>query len=378
LLLVLSIIVFLLVLFYRKKNKSFLIYLKRMKKKSVYDKLVDFNSDRDNPKLVSLVRQVLYDFSYNDLSLKYNDYEKVQKAIFNFFYFGKFSVDLSSKTVKALKEIISDYYISQPNDDLSKKKIDEINKKLKILPTWDDFYKTFHSNWKIIHEAHEVYLKKIKKPLNYIVVYEAPPYLKNEDIKQKYFLISDKEAYATTIKKCFGNDKNHVSDVLVKNNVGYFDLIMAQLPLSTSVRSLWGKHADWNIGGKQLPVVLLELGVAHLILKGKEFSNPIFAFGPPAKTSTAIFEYYSDKLFRVWKKKVSTGLKLEYVVFENPKVAGYELVLTSNLSQVNSPNSHKINGEKSRGEIFPLFKANVISGSNYLSEFLMKNAFDRL
>ena len=349
-----------------------------MKKISVYDDLVNYNSNRNNPMLVSLVRQVLYDFSYSDLSKVYEDYEKVRKAIFNFFYFGEFSSDFSSKTGKDLNEIISDYYISQLNDDLNKKKIDVINKKLKVLPTWDDFYKTFLSNWKIINNAHEVYLKKIKTPLEYIIVYEAPPYLKNADIKQKYFLISNKETYATTIKKCFGDEKARVKDVLINNKIGYFDLIMAQLPLSTSVRSLWGKHARWNIGGKQLPVVLLELGVAHLILKGKEFSNPVFAFGPPAKTSAAIFEYYSDKLFRVWKEKVPTGLKLEHVVFENPKVAGYELVLTSNLSQINSPNSHKINGEKSRGEIFPLFKANVISGSNYLSELLMKNAFDRL
>ena len=58
-----------------------------MKKMSVYKLLVDFNSDREKPELVSLVRQVLYDFSYHDLSSKYKDYKKVQNAIFNFFYF---------------------------------------------------------------------------------------------------------------------------------------------------------------------------------------------------------------------------------------------------------------------------------------------------
>ena len=349
-----------------------------MKKMSVYKLLVDFNSDREKPELVSLVRQVLYDFSYHDLSSKYKDYKKVQKAIFNFFYFGEFSEVWNDETKKHLKDIITDYSVAQLEAEIDTTKIKKLKEKINDLPSWKDFYKTFHANWKEIFTEHGEYIDQVKKPVEYIVVYEAPPYVKNEDVKKSYFLKSDSGAYATTIKNCFNNGKFPIKDVLKGNNIGYFDLIMAQVPLSTNIRGLWGRHSNWNVGGKQLPVVLLELGVAHMILKGIEFDRPIFALGPPAKTSASIFEYYSDKLFRVWKKKTEMEeLRLEHIVFEEPNRDDYELVFSSDLSILNSTATHKKWGEQGKGEIFPLYKSSVISGANFLSELLMKNAFDR-
>ena len=193
--------------------------------------------------------------------------------------------------------------------------------------------------------------------------------------------MSNKDSYATTIKKCFNaKPKEKVCQFMAKNNIGYFDLIMAPMPLSSDVRKKWSKEPNWEIDGKQLPVVLFELGIAHLILEGKLIESPMFAIGTPALTSTSIFEYYSDKLLKVWKRKTNKPLKLIDILFgeldENVK-NDCELVFTSNLSITNSQTTHKIRGEDGKGMIFPLFKCNVISGSNYLSESLMRNAFDK-
>ena len=165
---------------------------------------------------------------------------------------------------------------------------------------------------------------------------------------------------------------------MAKKNIGYFDLIMAPMPISSDIRKKWSTDYRWQIGGKQLPVVLLELGIGHLILQKKSIKNPMFAIGTPALTSTSIFEHYSDKLLKVWKRKGETSQVCD-ILFEEPNIMNkedFELLFTSNLSITNSQTTHKIRGEEGRGIIFPLFKSNVISGSNYLSELLMKNAFD--
>lgn len=347
-------------------------------KKEVVSELLNYNSNRRNEHYIKIVRDVLYDFSYSDLSAEYENCDTLRKSIFNFFYTGQFSRELNPLTAQQFREIFANYIVVQLQDAAGQAEIDAIKKEINELPTWETFYEAFSDDWYLIKEEHDNYFASlIENPIKYIVVYEAPPYKKDKKVEDIYFLLSDKGAYATTIKKCFNDEISSVHEVMIKNNIGYFDLIMAQMPISTSVRENWGKHVYWNIGGKQLPVVLLELGVAHMILKGVEFDRPVFALGPPAKTSASIFEYYSDKLFRVWKKKVEE-LKLEHIVFEDPNSDDYELVFSSDVSILNSKATHKKWGEHGKGEIFPLYKANVISGANFLSELLMKNAFDRL
>jgi hypothetical protein len=347
-------------------------------KENVNSSLLEYNSDRNNKDLIKKVREILYDFSYSDLSIAYDNCDILRKSIFNFFYTGAFSIELESPTIKQFSEIFSNYIVGQLEDAAGRTEIDAVNAEMVLLPTWLEFYKNFSDNWSLINIKHNCYLNRLKaNPVKYVVVYEAPPYKKDKELKEVYFLMSNQGSYATTIKKSFNDQANDVDCVMVHNNIGYFDLIMAQMPLSTDIREKWSKDSNWNIGGKQLPVVLLELGVAHMILKGVEFDRPVFALGPPAKTSASIFEHYSDKLFRVWKKKVEE-LRLEHIVFEDPNSDDFELVFSSDLSILNSNATHKKWGEQGKGEIFPLYKANVISGANFLSELLMKNAFDRL
>ena len=357
-----------------------------------FDKFKAAFDRREVSKNIDLIRQLLYDFSYKNLSAEDSNYKKedvssIRIGIFNFLYSGSFEDQINEPTKFYFKEIVKSHLIdklkeAQESDKKDKEKtISEINEKLKILPTWDDFYRGFEKNWNalILHHKNN-YLNNIKDTIRHIVVYEAPPLCQdNEDIKDKYFLMSNNGSYATTIKNTFNAPIDaQVCNFMAVKNIGYFDLIMAPMPLSSDLRKKWSTQPSWQIGGKQLPVILFELGIAHLILEGKKIENPTFAIGAPALTSTSIFEHYSDKLLKVWKRKGETSQVCD-ILFEEPNIMNkedFELLFTSNLSITNSQTTHKIRGEEGRGIIFPLFKSNVISGSNYLSELLMKNAFD--
>ena len=349
-------------------------------------------SNRECQDNIELMRQLLYDFSYKNLSAEDSNYEEkdvysIRIGIFNFLYSGSFENQINDPTKIYFKEIVKSHFIdklkvAQESDKKDKEKtISEINTKLDNLPTWEKFYEQFENNWNVLMLYHkENYLKSLNGTIRHFVVYEAPPPCQNEEkILDVYFLSSNSGSYATTIKNTFNADsEDNVCQFMANKDIGYFDLIMAPMPISSDIRKNWSTDKKWQIGGKQLPVILFELGIAHLILEGKKIENPTFAIGTPALTSTSIFEHYSDKLLKVWKRKVESPQVCD-ILFEEPNNLNnenFQLLFTSNLSITNSQTTHKIRGEEGRGIIFPLFKSNVISGSNYLSELLMKNAFD--
>ena len=363
-----------------------------MKNENVtFKKLQEAFKNKGNHFNIALIRQLLYDFSYEKLSTEYsdnsNDIDSIRKGIFNFLYSGNFDEEINETTKKYFKNILENHLIDKLKEaqesDKKEKIVQEITAKLANLPSWDEFYAIFETQWTVLSDYHKKeYLEKLEGEIRHFVVYEAPPPCqKDEKISEVYFLMSNKDSYATTIKKCFNAILDaDVCKFMAEHSIGYFDLIMAPMPLSSDVRKKWSKEPEWKIDGKQLPVVLFELGIAHLILKGKSIESPMFAIGTPALTSTSIFEYYSDKLLKVWKHKTNKPLKLSDILFgelDNQKINEYEPVFTSNLSITNSQTTHKIRGEDGKGMIFPLFKSNVISGSNYLSESLMRNAFDK-
>jgi len=357
-----------------------------------FNKLEEAFSNRGCSTNIDLIRQLLYDFSYSDLSIdtryKTDEIDEIRKGVFNFLYSGAFERDLNDRTKKYFKEITENHLIdklkeAQESDDSDKEnKVKTIKKELNNLQSWDDFYSKFQNNWNILSNFHRTeYIEKLNGEISHFVIYEAPPICqKKENIKNKYFLISNTGSYATTIRNSFNAEKTvNVCSFMAEKNIGYFDLIMAPMPISSDIRKKWSTDCKWQIGGKQLPVVLFELGIVHLLLHDKSIKEPMFAIGTPALTSTSIFEHYSDKLLKVWRKKESTPPQVCDILFDEPDSLNkndFILLFTSNLSITNSQTTHKIRGEEGRGIIFPLFKSNVISGSNFLSELLMKNAFD--
>ena len=99
-------------------------------------------------------------------------------------------------------------------------------------------------------------------------------------------------------------------------------------------------------------------------------------------TSSSIFEFYSKQYLEVYKKEnweiedksIVTECDFDNIIFNTPKTKGFKEILTVNLSLINTPSTFEIRGTK--GEIYPLFKANIIGSSNFPSGNLLKNAFN--
>jgi hypothetical protein len=376
-----------------------------------YEELKEFDNDRTNEDLIKKVRKLLYNFSYCDLSDIYpnkGECQKIRKSIINFLYSAKFTLDNDSdinpsaelklknaifknfnKALESLKKIKKNRVV---ND-----RIKEINKlKLDLEHSFDfngDFYDNYIEIWKKINLEHVNFIKNLDL-VNYILIYEAPPFSNdaNNYLEKNYFLTSNKGNYATSLKTCFNSKKMTVKDVLITNNVAYFDLIMGCLPIADEkkddLRDKWCYNKDFKIGEKALPVVLLELGIYYILTNINQIIKfPKIALGAPIKTSRAIFEYYSDNPMKVLlpNNKLSDFLDLNkrknIDMFDYIFLPAINKLIDKNYTEILSieiSNPNSINGFKKlkKGVILPLHKANIVSAANSPNGELLKNAYD--
>ena len=392
-----------------------------------YENLKSFDIDRKDPVLIKQVRQLLYDFSYSDLKKKYPaEHELLRKSIINYLYTGKFGLEndtiITQDAKTCLKKILN-YNDSDKLIDLKQKLIVEIKKSKEVTITekkrekinseivkikndikantsklnkkvaFDAFYKQVHENWENIHKKHEELIKKFvdnKKLVKYLIVYEAPPYFYT---KENYFLISNGGTYGNPIKECFSNsdEKDNILEILFEKETIYFDLIMAGIPIADAeisiqgfpkpkpIRYFWSTDNRWEIGGKQLPIILLELGIFHLFNMGVKFDKrPFIAIGTPLNTSASLFEYYSKNYLKVYYNEsiIKKAEEVTFEDFENLKFEAneYNEFFTADLSLVNTPSTFEI--RKKNGETYPLFKSNIIGSSNFPHANLLKNEFN--
>ena len=401
----------------------------------LYEKLKVFDSDRS--KNINVVKEILYKFSYCNLDDVFKNPGLLRKSVINYLYTGEFTLENEDKINPAAEQCLKNIFnyleneeLNKKNDELTDKKIlysnlsdEEKKKKLKeeidklntyILrlkksgndDTFNKFYKKVHENWTKINNKegkgknevgiHKELLNKFRitgKKIKYLLVYEAPPY----DKKDNYFLFSNGGPYGAPIKDCFDTPetKKTIIDILCENNVGFFDLIMAGIPIAEAkisikgnakpIRYFWSTDEKWKIGDKQLPIILFELGIFNLLKEGLTFEDrPLIAIGTPVNTSASIFEFYSKQYLEVYKKvdceignkAIVTESDFDNIIFNTPKTEGFKEILTANLSLINTPSTFEIRGTK--GETYPLFKANITGSSNFPHANLLKNAFNIL
>ena len=382
-----------------------------------YERLKDFDKRKTDSDLINLVRSVLYNFSYKDLDKEYKgeDVTIIRKSIINYLYVGKFTLekdqDLCSNAICLIQNIIIKNYdnlISNLNKKFAEEKEEnkkeikeEINKIRKIKNSakrkFDfekHFYNSYLKNWCEININHNKYIKEIDI-VNFLLVYEAPPFSNDttDYLSKYYFLTSNKGNYASTIKTCFNKKKTDVKKVLVDNNIAYFDLIMGGLPIAddknkatNSLRFKWCYNDDWKIGGKSLPIVLLELGICYLLtnLGRKIIKFPKIAIGAPVKTSITIFEYYSTGSMKVFIEKeqlteylINPNISISDFIFPNPSeksvIANVVEILSVDIARTNSNLDYK---KLENGILLPLHKSNIVSSANSPNAQLLKNAFD--
>ena len=399
--------------------------MENQKSGELYEKLTDFDSDRS--KNINVVKEILYKFSYCNLEDIFDDPILIRKSVINYLYTGCFKLDNYSDITKdaktCLKKILNyndsdklivfiqkliaeeeklmEVTITKEKREKINSEIVKINKKIKAIKIklnekvdFDAFYEQVHKNWKNIHEKHEELIKKFvksRKLVKYLIVYEAPPYFYTEE---NYFLNSNGGNYGNPIKECFSNSdkKDIISEILYDKETIYFDLIMAGIPIADAeiritgvpkpkpIRCFWSTDNRWEIGGKQLPIILLELGIFHLFNMGVKFDKrPFIAIGTPLNTSASLFEHYSKNYLKVYygKKRKKEAIKITLKDFDNLEFeanVAYKEFFTADLSLVNTPSTFEIRGTK--GEIYPLFKANIIGSSNFPHANLLKNAFN--
>lgn len=397
--------------------------------RNFYNKLLAFDIDRIKETNINFVKELLYKFSYSNLADVFDHPVLIRKSVINYLYTGFFTLseseDITDEAKQCLSKILeyedydtlneleqklgikkqeleactNDEKRNKISEDITKieSKIKAVNVRLGKKVDFDAFYDQVHENWEIIHLMHNkliIDFVEQKKTVKYLIVYEAPPY---EDTNNKYFLNSNAGTYGNPIKECFSNSKSTdvISEILVENDAIYFDLIMAGIPIADAeikitrtakpkpIRYFWSTDNRWEIGGKKLPIVLLELGIFHLFNMGINFDKrPFIAIGTPLNTSASLFEYYSKNYLEVYSNEIYIKKKepknithedFENVVFKLDSKCMKEYLI-ANLSLVNTPSTYEIRG--TYGETYPLFKSNIIGSSNYPHANLLKNAFN--
>jgi hypothetical protein len=409
------------------------ITMEKQNSEELYKKLTAFDLDRSDK--INVVKEILYKFSYCNLDEVFDNPDLLRRSVINYLYSGEFKLEDENKInataegcLKKIFNYLENEELNKKNDELTdkltlvsklsnRKKKTKLEAEIKILENYisglkksidkipfDKFYEKVHNNWTIINKKegggekevgiHKNLLNKFKQGENkikYLLVYEAPPFDKDEN----YFLLSNGGSYGAPIKDCFDTPDTDkpIIDILFENNVGFFDLIMAGIPIAEAkisfegnakpIRYFWSTNAKWKIGDKQLPIILFELGIFNLIKEGLTFEDrPLIAIGTPVNTSASIFEFYSKQYLEVYKKEtwsiednaIVTDCDFDNIIFNTPKTPGFKEILTVNLSLINTPSTFEIRGTK--GETYPLFKANIIGSSNFPSGNLLKNAFN--
>ena len=261
-------------------------------------------------------------------------------------------------------------------DQKEKDELKNLVKNNKITPK--DFFDKIHLSWGYVSKLYKAYLVELKEKLENdnkfverIIIYEAPPFVGFKKTEEAYLFTSVSSKYSKPIRDCFGctNKAIPLSNFLSTNYLGFFDLSMACLPLNPDLRYLWNTEKIFLIGKKQLPVVLFELSFEYFLSK-IEFrivKNPLFAIGAPVNTSIGIFEYYSLNPFSVYKDKKNNSIFFE---FGNDR----DEIVSADIAITNTPSTFKKLNKS--GNVFPLFKANIVGSDNFPSAILMKNALN--
>ena len=351
-----------------------------------YDNLLELDNINKSKKTFSdPVRMVLKDFMFKNL-LKdesvfcsnppakgdkgFDDHKteilKIRHSIINYLYSGKFGLDTyESGNYK---------YSPAALEKIKKQKI----KNKKALTT-DSFFEPIENSWNHVINNYNEYLTELKNKMSKsstqiskIVVYEAPPYNDREikNVEKYYFLTNKSSNYFASIKNCFNpKSTDKPIDFLVDNEIGFFEISIACLPLSEGeIRKEWNTKPHFKIDNKPITVVLFEIGFEHFIDKigiDKIATNPLFAIGAPVNCSAGIVEDDSKRILNVY---YHNGV----IYFDKPKKT-VKPTISVDLGLTNSATTYM--RRNAPGETFPLFKSNIVN-SGVPSPDLMKNAFN--
>ena len=223
-------------------------------------------------------------------------------------------------------------------------------------------YKNLIENLKINYSN---YLKALEC-IESIIVSEAPPIILNKKgiMEIKYILdpsIKNGGNYRNEIYKAFNTSKSGITaeelkNTLTKNNVGFIDLIPIPLPFNSKLRMKWSTNKKFEINGKPLPLVLLEIAFDVIFSTIPIKSNVKICFMMPVNTSMGIIDY---------------SMKKKYDINSGNIFIPHERIYANN-SQTKSLTTIR----DLRSLVLPLHKRNSISSGNTPNYLLIKNALE--
>jgi hypothetical protein len=283
---------------------------------------------------------------------------------------------LGIKDDKKLEEIVEDYNkVQKARKELGNEDANETEK--------EEVLSNIAKYWQALHNLYDYYLIKLvnrETPIDKILIYEAPP-MPDQNGKINYILAEScidcntcKDCkiddcsffknpptgnYYTTIKNL--NEESTIPDILVEQGILFIDLCPLPLPMTTDIRKKWGEKLV-DMDNKPLSVVLLELALKFALEKGLIISEkPIIAMGTPTATSQSIYFYF--------EKMKSSGCFSK--TFISPNIYPEDKYPNIDFSKLLETNEKY----EIEGQILPLYKSNIIAGSNTPNGELLKRIF---
>ena len=269
--------------------------------------------------------------------------------------------------IKHLSKIINDKTaIKEYSESLKKDKqeivrifIDFVRKLLRQKEEYDKFIiglKDFYLDY-----------KKNLSSIESIIVSESPPIILNQkgEMEVKYILdpsIKNGGNYRNEIYKAFNKNKSSISaddlkKTLIKNNVGFVDLIPVPLPFHSTLRTKWSTDKKFEIDGKPLPLVLLELAFDENFSEMVINQNVKICFMMPVNTSMGIIDFSMNN---------KCDIKTTFGIF-----IPHERIYANNSETKTSTTIRGL-----RALVLPLHKRNSFSSGNTPNYLLIKNALE--
>lgn len=233
-----------------------------------------------------------------------------------------------------LRRIYFSSIIDKYLNDSSHSKIQD--NKLKINTQYEEYYNS---------------IKKLGKPLEYIIFYEAPP----ENIDNYILNNPINSHYASVLKKFFSpnNDVDNIADLLQKKNCLFVDII--DIPIKLDKKKYPNIRLFWSLLNPPFTYLLFKQKILKLLEDKLIDNNTKVAIGMPPNSSLGIYNYLP--------------LDMEFYNYNNLE-GFYENLIKGN---------EDINKSKQKINEFPKqrfnsHKSNVSIGQNPSFE-LLKNAW---
>jgi len=280
-----------------------------------YEKLLNYIESKCSYQL-----KPIFKCFYQNLDMDVEDDKKNLNIGLNLF-FGNFddisNIENNEKWKDYFKKSIKEKYKTAKLDKNGNEKFKLKDPAKGVLDKWksDKYLKEAKKKWGNIKMSLDNYFKDLIK-INKTLIYEAPPYLLSIDernnLKFEAEFIFDKgcsSPYVNAIINCFNKqDSTKISQILINNETGFFDVIPIPIPINSDLREKWATEDKFFFENKRIFVHFFEWALEIYMFKSKGkicSDNHKLAIGIPLKNAVTLYEYAEE--IKGWPKQIETN-----------------------------------------------------------------------